>query len=261
MYTAKHAHLIKEKIPDAEITICYMDVRAFGRDHEEFYERVQREGVTYVRGHAAEVYKKSPKEDTLVVRVEDTLSGVVREIEADLVVLATGLVPSRGSERMMELLKIPAGRNRFLLEAHPKLRPVETVVDGVFLAGCCHSPKDISDTVAHASAAAMKAAALLSKGFVETEPAVAFVDEQKCRGCGTCVESCEFGAVELVERKRETPGGVLLTKVASVNEILCRGCGACAAACPAGAMNMLHFKDEQLTAMTEAAAAAAEVGR
>ena len=259
MYTAKHAHLIKEKIPDAEVTICYMDVRAFGRDHEEFYERVQREGVIYRRGNAAEVYKKSPDEDTLIVRLEDTLLGVVREIEADLVVLAAGLVPSRGGERIMESLKLPAGRNRFLLEAHPKLRPVETVVDGVFLAGCCHSPKDISDTVAQASAAAMKAMMLLSKGYVETEPTIAFVDELRCRGCGTCVESCEFGAVKLVERKRETPAGVLLTKVASVDETLCKGCGACAAACPVGAMNMRHFKDEQLMAMTEAAATAAGV--
>ena len=242
MYTAKHAHLIKEKIPDAEITICYMDVRAFGKGYEEFYERVQREGVIYRRGNAAEVYKKSPDEDTLIVRLEDTLLGEPMEIEADLVVLATAIVPSEDADEIAKMLKLSRSPDRFFLEAHMKLRPVDTAVDGVFLAGCCQGPKDIPDTVAQAKAAASAALSLLATGKVKTEAITSTINEELCSGCRTCEAVCAYGALKFDEER-----GIM-----TVNDVLCKGCGACGATCPSGAISMKHFKDEQIFAQIEA---------
>ncbi|MHC1567130.1 MAG: FAD-dependent oxidoreductase [Candidatus Syntropharchaeia archaeon] len=159
MYTAKHAHLIHEKIPDAEVTIFYMDVRAFGKGYEEFYERVQKEGITYRRGNPSEIYKRG---DKLIVRAEDTLLGEAYEEEADLVVLATGIVPRSDVDVVSKILNIPKGEEGFFLESHPQ-ENIDTPVPGVFLAGCCQGPKDIPDTVAQASGAAAKTCALLSK--------------------------------------------------------------------------------------------------
>ena len=154
MYTAKHAHLVRDKIPDARITVFYMDVRAFGKGYEEFYDRVRHERVIYRRGEPAEVYRKG---DKLVVLAEDTLLGKPIEVEADLVVLATAVIPRTDTEQMAELLGLKRSPDGFFQEAHLKLRPVDTQVDGIFLAGCCQGPKDIPDTVAQAKAAASSA--------------------------------------------------------------------------------------------------------
>jgi heterodisulfide reductase subunit A len=242
MYTAKQAHLIKEKIPDAKVTVFYIDVRAFGKGFEEFYDRVKQEGVFYRRGNVSEVYKRG---DNLIVRAEDTLMGQLIEEEADLVVLAVGMVPRTDSDAVSNLLKLSQSSDKFLLEAHPKLRPVDTASDGIFLAGCCQGPKDIPDTVAQASAAAAKACIPLSQGKVKTEAMVSQVAEQLCRGCGFCVEACPYEAIELksIERLGQT------VEVASVNEVLCKGCGACAAACLSGAIQQNSFTDEQLLSM------------
>jgi heterodisulfide reductase subunit A len=154
MYTAKHAHLVRDKIPDARITVFYMDVRAFGKGYEEFYDRVKREGVIYRRGEPSEVYRRR---DKLVVSAEDTLLGKPIEVEADLVVLATAVVPRADIAEMAHLLGLERSPDGFFQERHPKLRPVDTLLDGVFLAGCCQGPKDIPDTVAQAKAAASSA--------------------------------------------------------------------------------------------------------
>ncbi len=239
MYTAKLAHLVKEKIPDARVTIYYMDVRAFGKGFEEFYDRVRREGVRYVRGSPSEIYQQ---DDKLVVKVEDTLTATPREDEMDLVVLAVGLEPRLETKQITDLLRLSQTSDRFLMEAHPKLRPVDTSSDGVFLAGCCQGPKDIPDTVAQAKGAASSALMPLSKGMVKVEAQVSEVDESICRGCGYCVEVCPYGAIELEEVNQMGH----MVQVAKVNEALCKGCGACVAACFSGAIQAKSFRDRQI---------------
>jgi heterodisulfide reductase subunit A2 len=241
MYLAKQAHLIRDKLPDAEITVFYMDVRAFGKGFEEFYDRVRREGVRYVRGNPSEIYRKGD-DHTLIVEVEDTLTGTPMEYEADLVVLGVGLEPRRDVREIIDLFKLSQSTDGFFLEAHPKLRPVDTASDGVYLAGCCQGPKDIPDTVAQAKGAASSALILMAYGKVKVEALVSVVSPDECRGCGFCVEVCPFGAIELVEENRM--GNIV--QVAFVNEALCKGCGSCAAACLSGAIQPKSFKDEQI---------------
>jgi heterodisulfide reductase subunit A len=241
MYLAKQAHLIKDKLPDADITVFYMDVRAFGKGFEEFYDRVRREGIRYVRGNPSEIYRKGD-DHTLVVEVEDTLTGTPLEHEADLVVLGVGLEPRRDVREIIDLFKLSQSTDRFFLEAHPKLRPVDTASDGIYLAGCCQGPKDIPDTVAQAKGAASSALILMASGKVKVEAQVSVVSPDECRGCGFCIEVCPFGAIELVDENRM--GNIV--QVALVNEALCKGCGSCAAACLSGAIQPKSFKDEQI---------------
>ena len=241
MYLAKQAHLIKDKLPDADITVFYMDVRAFGKGFEEFYDRVRREGVRYIRGNPSEIYKKG-EDHTLIVKVEDTLTGTPLEHEADLVVLGVGLEPRQDIREIIDLFKLSQSTDVFFLEAHPKLRPVDTASDGIYLAGCCQGPKDIPDTVAQAKGAASSALILIASGKVKVEAQISVVSTDECRGCGFCVEVCPFGAIELVDENRM--GNIV--KVAEVNEALCKGCGSCAAACLSGAIQPKSFKDEQI---------------
>ncbi|MFH1690278.1 MAG: CoB--CoM heterodisulfide reductase iron-sulfur subunit A family protein [Candidatus Eisenbacteria bacterium] len=235
MFTAKQAHLIREKLPDANITVFYMDVRAFGKGYEEFYDRVRGENVVYRRGSVSEIYKRG---DRVVVRGEDTLIGEAMEVEADLVVLAAGLTASEHTDSIAKILKLSKSSDRFLMEAHPKLRPVDTATDGVFLAGCCQGPKDIPDTVSQAKAAASSAIIPMSRGTVRIEAISAVVDEDRCSGCRICVSVCPYGAISYDEKD----------KVSRVNEALCKGCGTCGAACPSGAMSTSHFTSGQMRA-------------
>jgi heterodisulfide reductase subunit A len=239
MYTAKQASYIKEKLLDAKVTVCYIDMRAFGKGCEEFYEKVQRQKVIYRRGNVSEIYKKG---DKLIVRTEDTLLGETFEEAADLVVLATGLRPAKGSTLLGKMLHISSGADGFFLEAHPKLGPVETTTDGIFLAGCAVGPKDITDSISQGHAAAVKASIPLFLGRVSKEPLVAHIDEEVCAGCGLCESSCEFGALVLDTRRR----------VMTVNEALCRGCGACSALCPSGANQQRNATERQVFEMIEA---------
>ncbi len=241
MYLAKQAHLIKDKLPDAEITVFYMDVRAFGKGFEEFYDRVRREGIRYIRGNPSEIYRKGD-DHTLIIKVEDTLTGTPMEYEADLVVLGVGLEPRKDVREIINLFKLSQSTDGFFLEAHPKLRPVDTASDGIFLAGCCQGPKDIPDTVAQAKGAASSALIPMASGKVKVEAQISVVNKDECRGCGFCVEVCPYSAIELVEENRQ--GNII--KVASVNEALCKGCGSCAAACLSGAIQPKSFKDEQI---------------
>ncbi len=244
MYIAKQAHLAKDKIPSAEIVVFYMDVRAFGKGFEEFYDRVRKEGIRYIRGNPSEIYKKG---DKLIIRAEDTLSSEIIEEEADLVVLGTGLVPRKETETIKKILKLSNSPDKFLLEAHPKLRPVDTATDGIYLAGCCQGPKDIPDTVAQAKGAASSAMIPLAKGKVKTEAQVSVINENTCRGCGFCIEACPYGAIDFKEINKFGH----IVKVATVNEALCKGCGACAAACLSGSPQQKSFKDNQILSMIE----------
>lgn len=233
MYTAKQAHLIREKIPDSEMVVYFTDMRAFGKGYEEFYNRVMAEGVEYRRRELDDTISVSKSRGGLVVRAEG-----YDDVKADLVILATGVVAREDSKELAKILNISVGGDGFFMEAHPKLRPVDTFTDGVFLAGCCQGPKDIPDSVAQASAAAAKACAILSKEKLLMEEMTAYVDEETCVGCGNCVTTCQFSAVDLQLKDGR--------KVAVVNSALCKGCGACAASCPSGAMQQYEFTDEQM---------------
>jgi heterodisulfide reductase subunit A len=238
MYTAKQANLLREKFRGARVTICHIDVRAFGKGHEEFYERVQKAGVIYRKGIPSEIYKKGEK---LIVKAEDSLSGEVYEEEADLVVLATGVAPSREADKLRNLLKLSQGPDRFYMEAHPKLRPLDTAVDGIYLSGTCQGPKDIADTVSHAHGTASRATTALFKEKVKIEPITAWVDAEICSGCGLCEEVCDYGAL----RKDEYWGRM------TVNAALCKGCGACHSVCPVKAIMIRQFKTEQVLVQIE----------
>ncbi len=239
MYTAKQAHLIREKLPDANIRIYYMDVRAFGKGYEEFYDRVRRENVRYIRGNPSEIFKKGNK---LVVKVEDTLTATPLEDEVDMVVLGVGLEPRAEMREIMDLLRLSQSTDRFFLEAHPKLGPVDTATDGVFIAGCCQGPKDIPDTVAQAKGAAASAMIPMARGKVMISAQVAEVNEATCRGCSFCVEICPYSAIEMVTVNRF--GHEL--EVARVNEALCKGCGSCSAACLSDSIQPKSFRDSQI---------------
>jgi heterodisulfide reductase subunit A len=235
MYSMKLAHLIREKT-HAEVYEFYFDITAFGKGYAEFYERVQEEGIVFVRGKGAEV--ESSADGHLVVRAEETLLGEIVEIPVDMVVLATAMVPTADAEQVAQLFHVTRSEDGFFLEAHPKLRPVETAMDGIFLAGACQAPKDIPDTVAQASAAAVQAVALLNRGQVEIEPMTAEVLPMRCVACGLCVEVCPAGAADLVEVRGQ--------KLAEINPALCKGCGLCVAGCRGGAITLHGFTDQQL---------------
>ena len=240
MYAMKNAQLIKDKSPDTDVAIYYMDIRAFGKGFEEFYKRSQEKyGIKFIRGRPANVLVNP--DETLSIRAEDSLLGKVTEYDYDMVVLSVGLEPPEGSEDLRQTIGLSRSADGFLMEAHPKLRPVDTLTDGVYLAGVSQGPKDIPDSVAQASGAAARAAIPMVKGEVEIEPIIAVVDSDVCGGCEVCLELCPFGAIE---RKDEQ---------ATINVALCKGCGTCVAACPSGAMDQNHFRTGQIFAQIEAA--------
>ncbi len=241
MYATKQARQYKEKHPDAEIYIFYIDIRAFGKGYEEFYESAARNyGINYIRGRIAEV--SEGKDHQIIIRAEDTLLQQMIELEVDLFVLSCGLEPRKDADKITSLLRIQKSGDGFFMEAHPKLRPVDTLTEGIFIAGVAQGPKDIPDAVAQAKGAASSAAALMSKGEVEIEPFYAVVSPERCIGCGMCVENCAYGAVELVEDRR-------FGRIASVNQALCKGCGACAGNCRCSAINIKGFTSEQIFEM------------
>jgi heterodisulfide reductase subunit A len=239
MYTAKQANVVLDQLPDARVTVFYMDVRTFTKGGEEFYDRARARGVRYRRGNPSEVYRRG---DKLVVRSEDTLLRRTVEIEADMVVLAVGLEPGAGGEPVSRMLKLACTGDAFLAEAHPKLRPVDTTSDGIFLAGTCQGPKDIPDTVAQAKAAASSALIPLSMGKARVEAIVSFVDRELCVGCGLCEVTCPYNALSLHPWRR----------IMTINEVLCKGCGACSVACPSKAITLGHFTQKQTLAMLDA---------
>lgn len=244
MYTAKQALLLKEHNPAAEAYVFYIDIRAAGKNYEEFVERVQDEyGVTYLRGRVSKIFERNGK---LRVKGCDTLSGAQIEIDADLVVLATALIARPDAPGLAHMLHIPYDQNHLFTEAHPKLAPVETVTTGVFLTGACQSPKDVPDTVATASAGSVKACGLLSHDKLPIDPQIARINVDICSGCLACKEVCPFGAIE----KEEIVDRITQKKrwVAKVAPSLCNGCGACNTACRSGAIDLDGFTEEQIFA-------------
>ena len=238
-YTAKQALWVREHLPDTEVTVFYIDVRTFGKGYEELYERAQKKGVIYKKGVPSEIFRRS---DRVVVRGEDTLLGQPYEKEVDLVVLATGLVPSGAAQPLRNLLKLSLSPDGFFMEVHPKLRPLDTAIDGIFLAGTCQGPKDIADTLAQAHGAASRATTTLFQGKVQIDPVVAFIDPEICSGCGLCEQVCEYSALTLNSYRR----------VMTINTAICKGCGACNSVCPVGAASLRHFKPNQIMAQVDA---------
>jgi heterodisulfide reductase subunit A len=241
MYVAKQAMAYKQRIPDGQAYVFYIDIRSQGKGYEEFVQRAMTDyGVLYLRGKAARVFEEDGR---VVVYGVDTLSGKAVEVQADLVVLATAVVPSAGARDLAQRLRVSTDEYGFFSEAHPKLRPVESLTAGVFLAGAAQFPKDIPETVAQASGAAAKVLGLFAQLEMVQEPTIAFVDEELCAGCGLCVAACPYEARVMHPWK----------SIATVQTALCQGCGACVVACPNKASSLHNLATAQLLAMMEPA--------
>jgi len=248
MISLKQAILAREKLgEDVDIYICFNDIRAFGKGYEEFYRRARDLNVNFVAGLPSEI--RSAPDGSLYFDVYEKGTNKLLELHCDLVVLANGLVPRRDFDKISEIFRVSRSTDGFFLEAHPKLRPLESPTAGIFLAGACQGPKDIPDSVAQASGAAAKAVDLLAKGEIEIEPLKAVVDKDLCSGCRICETVCPYDAMEM---KTEVVNGEEKLR-AEVVEVACQGCGACASACPTGAIKMQNYTNEQILAQVHAA--------
>ncbi len=248
MYTAKHTMLYKHKVHDGQAYVFFMDARVPGKSYDEFWRRaIEEEEAVYVRGMVSRLYQKG---DKVVVMGSDISVSVQVEVEADLVVLATAVMPRQGADSLAQKLGISYDKYQFYSEAHAKLRPVECATAGIYLAGACQGPKDIPDTVAQASAAAAKVMTLFAKDQLEREPIVARVRESGCVGCFACKKVCAYGAVE--EKEIRDRQGNLIKIVAYVNPGVCAGCGTCQATCPSKSVELDGYTDEQIISMIEA---------
>ena len=245
MYALKFSHLIKEKT-DAEVYQIFTDIRCFGKDYEDFYQRVVGEGANFVRGKVQQVASANGKgtdQGRLIITAEDPDNGKVTRVFADMVILCTAIEMQQDADNVAHVFSLGRKADGFFAERHPKLEPVQTMTDGVYVVGCCQGPKDIPDTVSQASAGAAKILATIIKGKVELEANTAVIDETLCSGCRTCDLLCPYSAISFDDEK----------KVCNVNEALCKGCGVCAAACPSGAITARHFTAEQIMAEIEGA--------
>jgi heterodisulfide reductase subunit A len=242
MNTIKDALLIKEHWPDTKIYVFYIDIRAFGKSFEDLFRRAKAAGVIFVRGLPAEIIEDK-KSHNLWLIGENTLEKKIYKVNVEMAILAVGLRPSDDSNKIMRLLRLSKTSDGFFMEAHPKLKPVDTPTRGVFLAGCAESPKDIKDSVTQASAAAARAGILMAKGSVTIEAITPVVSAEKCIGCGMCTRVCPYHAITVNKERKK----------AEVIEAACSGCGACGAECPVGAIEMSHFTDEQIYAQIDAA--------
>ncbi len=243
MYALKHSHLIKEKT-NAEVYQIFTDIRCFGKDYEDFYQRIVREGVNFVRGKVRKIISANGKEadrGRLVITAGDPDNGKVTQVPADMIVLCAAIEPQQDAENVARTFSISRKADGFFLERHPKLDPVATTTAGVYVVGCCQGPKDIPDTVSQASAAAAKILATITKGKVELEANTAVINEALCSGCQICNLLCLYNAISFDAEKR----------VCNINEALCKGCGVCVAACPSGAITGRHFTTEQIMAEIE----------
>ncbi len=251
MYTAKHAMLIRDKYPDTEVYVFYIDVRTPGKNFDEFYRRaVEEYGVHYIKGMVGKV---EPEDGRLKVQASDLLYGKQLHIDADLVVLAAAIEPDKSARHLATMLTASMDTNDFFTEAHPKLRPVESPTAGVFLSGTCQGPKDIPETVSQAGAAASKVIGLLCKDKLTGNPCVAHPDEMMCNGCSTCEKVCPYGAITYIEKEFRMPDRTTkVRRVAQVNEAVCQGCGACTVACMSGAMDLRGFSNKQIMAEVDA---------
>jgi len=251
MYTAKHAMLTRDKYPDTEVYVFYIDVRTPGKNFDEFYRRaVEEYGVHYIKGMVGKVV---PEGDKLKVQASDLIDNKQLHIDADLVVLAAAIEPDKSARPLATMLTASMDTNDFFTEAHPKLRPVESPTAGVFLSGTCQGPKDIPETVSQAGAAAAKVIGLLAKDKLTGNPCVANSNELMCNGCSSCQRVCPYGAISYIDKEFRMPDRTTkIRRVASVNPAVCQGCGACTVACPSGAMDLKGFANEQIMAEVDA---------
>jgi heterodisulfide reductase subunit A len=244
MYSLKFSHLLREHLPKAEVYEFYIDIRAPRKGFEEFYNRILKEGTILYRGRPGEItdVTETPYErGKLIVKFENSLIGERERLPVDMVILSAALEPQKDAHEVARIFNISCGAGDFFIERHPKLDPVATMTEGVFIAGCCESPKDIRDSVAQASAAAARILALISKGVVETEATIAEINEEQCSGCRVCNLLCPYGAITYIEDK----------KVSRINDAICKGCGACVAACPSSAIKHKHYTSEEIMAQIE----------
>ena len=232
MFSLKYAHLIKERT-DADIFQFYIDIRAFGKGFEEFYDRLQKEGVVFIRGKPGMIFKDKEK---LVVQVEDSLTQRPLHVPLDAIILSSALVARHDARQVASMFGIGCGAEEFFRELHPKLAPVDTQIDGIFLAGACQSPKDIPDAVAQGAAAASGALRLISRGFIMVEPTVATIDEDLCSNCKMCISVCPYEAISEDTEK----------KVAVIEASKCKGCGLCSSICPSSAIHQYFYSDEAI---------------
>ena len=251
MYTAKHAMLCREKYPDTDVYVFYIDVRTPGKNFDEFYRRaVEEYGVHYIKGMVGKVV---PENGKLKVQASDLIGGRQLHIDADMVVLAAAIEPDESARPLATMLTASMDTNDFFTEAHPKLRPVESPTAGIFLSGACQGPKDIPETVAQAGAAASKVIGLLAKDHLTCNPCVAQPDEMMCNGCSNCEKVCPYGAITYIDKEFRGPNRTtLIRRVAQVNQAVCQGCGACTVACMSGAMDLKGFSNKQIMAEVDA---------
>ncbi|WHH61645.1 CoB--CoM heterodisulfide reductase iron-sulfur subunit A family protein [Petroclostridium sp. X23] len=251
MYTAKHAMLTREKYPDTDVYVFYIDVRTPGKSFDEFYRRaVEEYGVHYIKGMVGKV---APQGENLLVQASDLIADKQLNIKADMVVLATAIEPDMSARSLATMLTASMDTNDFFTEAHPKLKPVESPTAGVFLSGVCQGPKDIPETVSQASAAAAKVIGLLVKDKLTCNPCVAHSDENLCNGCSSCEKICPYGAITYMNKEFKMPDRTIaIRRVASVNEAICQGCGACTVTCTSGAMDLKGFSNRQIMAEVDA---------
>ncbi len=235
MVAIKNAKLIKQEYPDTEVIICYMDIRAAGKAWEEYYTRARDYDIKFIRGNVASV-KEDPETKRLTVRVEDTLSGELKRIEADLVVLSVAMVPAEDSEKLASILRLDRSPDGFYRESHSALSPIDTKVPGIYIAGAAQGPKSVAESVAQARGAASAAAIPMVRGRYTLELASATVDRERCSLCGMCVETCPFNAVSFGDEGVE------------VNEIACKGCGTCTSVCPSNAITVRFYRPKQFEA-------------
>jgi heterodisulfide reductase subunit A len=240
MAALKFGHLVLEKT-DAKVYAFYIDMRTYHKGYEEFYQRLHEEGMHFIRGRVAEVTNaaREPSEDgKLIVQADDTLMGKQRRFPVDMVILMGALEPQEDADELARKCGISCGMAGWYLERHPKLDPVATMTDGIFVAGACQGPKDIPDSVAQGAGAAARVQGMIAKGYVTIEPITSSIDETRCAGCLTCQGLCPYHAIEYDGEER----------VCRVNAVLCKGCGTCVAACPSGAATATHYTDEQIYA-------------
>ena len=251
MYTAKHAMLIREKYPNTNVTVFYIDVRTPGKNYDEFYRRaVEQYDVEYIKGMVGKVYDKDGR---LVVQGADLLNNKQIVKSCDMVVLAAAIEPDPSVRKVATMLTASIDVNNFLTEAHAKLRPVESPTAGIYLSGVCQGPKDIPETISQASACASKVISLLVKNKLSTNPCVAKSDENLCTGCSVCENVCPYGAITYVDKEFRLGGGKTeIRRVATVNPAVCQGCGACTVTCPSGAMDLKGFSTKQIMAEVDA---------
>ena len=243
MQSLKFAHLVKERT-GAEVYNFYIDMRTPSKDYDEFYQKVMQEGVHFIRGKVAEITdaaRMPGEEDKIIVQVEDTLIGKQRRIPLDMVVLSNGLEPQADAKEVAHKFGISCSMNGWFTEKHPKLDPVATMTEGIFIAGCVQGPKDIPASVAQGAAAAARVLSRISQGELALEPVRASVIEEMCSGCRICNDLCPFMAITFDEER----------KVTEINAALCQGCGTCVAACPSGAITGTGFSNEQVLAQLE----------